>query len=64
MAGYAHAPAADPAALDELARTLVGASNAVIVTEEIGRSVRAVEHLVALAEALGAPWWMAGIPHT
>ena len=55
VAGYTHAPAADPAALDELARTLVGASNAVIVTEEIGRSVRAVEHLVALAEALGAP---------
>src|SRR5262249_21624944 len=49
------APAASPEALDELARALAGAANPVIVTEEVGRSVRAVEHLVALAELLGAP---------
>lgn len=49
------APAADPRALDELARLLAQASNPVIVTEQVGRSVRAVEHLVALAELLGAP---------
>lgn len=54
-AGLPHAPAASPAALDELAEALAGAANPVIVTEEVGRSVRAVEHLVALAELLGAP---------
>ena len=48
-------PAAAPAAIEELARALAEASNPVIVTEEVGRSVRAVEHLVALAELLGAP---------
>lgn len=54
-AAYAHPPAADPRAIDELARVLIEATNPVIVTEEVGRSVRAVEHLVALAELLGAP---------
>jgi acetolactate synthase I/II/III large subunit len=47
--------AASPEALDELARILTEAANPVIVTEEVGRSPRAVEHLVALAERLGAP---------
>lgn len=55
VAAYAHRPAADPRALDELARVLVDATNPVIVTEEAGKTVRAVEHLVALAELLGAP---------
>src|SRR6185295_330069 len=50
VAAVPRAPAASPQALDELARALVGAANPVIVTEEVGRSVRAVEHLVALAE--------------
>ncbi len=54
-ASFAHAPAADPRAIDELARVLIEAASPVIVTEELGRSVRAVEHLVALAELLGAP---------
>ena len=54
-AAYAHRPAAAPRAIEELARVLVDATNPVIVTEEAGRSVRAVEHLVALAELLGAP---------
>ena len=40
---------------DRLARLLVEATDPVIVTEEVGRSVRAVEHLVAIAELLGAP---------
>src|SRR6266542_1779965 len=48
-------PAAQPAAILELARALAEAANPVIITEEAGRSVRAVEHLVALAELLGAP---------
>ena len=48
-------PAAQPAAILELARVLAEAANPVIITEEAGRSVRAVEHLVALAELLGAP---------
>jgi thiamine pyrophosphate-dependent acetolactate synthase large subunit-like protein len=54
-AGLARPAAASPEALDELAASLVGAANPLIVTEEAGRSVRAVEHLVALAELLGAP---------
>jgi acetolactate synthase I/II/III large subunit len=54
-AGVPRAPAASPEAVEELAGLLVGASNPVIVTEEVGRSVRAVEHLVELAELLGAP---------
>jgi acetolactate synthase-1/2/3 large subunit len=54
-AGFTRAPAASPESVDELARLLVGAANPVIVTEEVGRSVGAVEHLVALAERLGAP---------
>jgi acetolactate synthase-1/2/3 large subunit len=54
-AAYARPPAADPRALEEVARVLVDATNPVIVTEEVGKSVRAVEHLVALAELLGAP---------
>ena len=61
-AGYAHGPAADPAALDELARTLVGASNAVIVTEEIGRSVRASSTWWRSPKRWAPPWWRAGIP--
>lgn len=54
-AGFAHAATADPKALDELARVLIEATRPVIVTENVGRSVRAVQHLVALAELLGAP---------
>ena len=54
-AALARQPAAHPEAIDELARMLAGASAPVIVTEEVGRSVRAVDHLVALAERLGAP---------
>src|SRR2546428_2917833 len=54
-AGFAHAPAAHPRAIDELALVLARAASPLIVTEEGGRSVRAVEHLVSLAEPLGAP---------
>jgi len=54
-AGFAHAATADPRALDALAQVLIGAAHPVIVTENVGKSVRAVEHLVALAELLGAP---------
>src|SRR3989442_8276467 len=49
------APVAQPRAIDELAGVLADATSPVIVTEAAGRSVRAVEHLVALAELLGAP---------
>jgi acetolactate synthase-1/2/3 large subunit len=55
VAALPHAAAADPHAIDQLARVLARASNPVIVTEQVGRSARAVEHLVALAELLGAP---------
>ncbi len=54
-ASFAHPPAAGPRGLDALARVLVEAASPVIVTEEVGRSVRAVEHFVALADRLGAP---------
>jgi acetolactate synthase-1/2/3 large subunit len=54
-AALPHPPAADPRALDELARVLTAAARPVIVTEQVGRSVRAVDHLVQLAERLGAP---------
>src|SRR5262245_59910306 len=62
MAGPALAPAAlpspvaaDPAALDELARQLSAARKPLIITEEAGRDPAAVRSLVALAEKLGAP---------
>jgi thiamine pyrophosphate-dependent acetolactate synthase large subunit-like protein len=55
VAAMPRPPAASPEAIEELARVLVDAANPVIVTEEVGRSPRAVEHLVALAELLGAP---------
>jgi acetolactate synthase-1/2/3 large subunit len=47
--------AADPAALEALARALAAAKKPVIVVEELGRDVEAVAELVALAETLGAP---------
>jgi acetolactate synthase I/II/III large subunit len=52
---HAHPPAAQPAAIEALARELCAAPNVVIITEEVGKSVSAVGELVALAEALGAP---------
>ena len=48
-------PAADPAALDELARLLCAAKRPAILTEEAGKDPAAVDRLVALAETLGAP---------
>lgn len=54
-AGFAPAPAPPPRAIEDVARLLAEAANPVIVTEDVGRSPRAVEHLVALAELLGAP---------
>jgi acetolactate synthase-1/2/3 large subunit len=47
--------AAEPAALDALAQALSAAKNPLIITEEAGRDPAAVDSLVALAEALGAP---------
>jgi acetolactate synthase-1/2/3 large subunit len=47
--------AVDPAALEELAEMLCGASSPIILTEEIGKDVSAVGRLVSLAETLGAP---------
>jgi acetolactate synthase-1/2/3 large subunit len=55
VAALPAAPAANEAAIAELARSLSAASKPVIITEELGRNLRAVEQLVALAEALGAP---------
>jgi acetolactate synthase-1/2/3 large subunit len=48
-------PAADPAALAELAQMLCGAQYPVILTEEAGKDFAAVGRLVELAETLGAP---------
>ncbi len=48
-------PAADPSALDALARQLGEANRPLIITEEAGRDPATVGALVALAEALGAP---------
>ena len=49
------APSASEDAIAELAAALTAAKKPVIVTEELGRSVAAVDELVRLAEALGAP---------
>jgi acetolactate synthase I/II/III large subunit len=46
--------AAQPAALDELAKALTAAERPLIITEEAGRDPAAVHALVALAEKLGA----------
>jgi acetolactate synthase I/II/III large subunit len=54
-AGLPCAPAAQGAAIDELAQALAAAANPLIVTEEVGRNPAAVARLVTLAEALGAP---------
>jgi len=48
-------PAADPWALDALARQLSEAKRPLIITEEAGRDPATVGALVALAETLGAP---------
>ena len=48
-------PAADPSALDALARQLGEAKRPLIITEEAGRDPATVGALVALAETLGAP---------
>src|SRR5256712_9634443 len=48
-------PAAQPAAIEGLARVLSEARNPVIVTEEAGKSTSAVQSLVAIAQLLGAP---------
>jgi acetolactate synthase-1/2/3 large subunit len=48
-------PLANPQAIREVARALAAASRPVIVTEELGRNPRAVDALVALADALSAP---------
>src|SRR5256886_8389270 len=48
-------PAAQPAAIEDLARVLSEDKNRVIVTEEAGKSTSAVQSLVAIAELLGAP---------
>jgi acetolactate synthase-1/2/3 large subunit len=47
--------AADPSALDKLARHLSEAKRPLIITEEAGREPATVGALVALAETLGAP---------
>jgi acetolactate synthase-1/2/3 large subunit len=46
--------AAEPAALDELAKALADARRPLILTEEAGRDPAAVRALIALAEKLGA----------
>src|SRR5947208_3450105 len=48
-------PVANEEAIAEVAAALSAAKKPVIVTEELGRNVGAVDELVRLAEALGAP---------
>ncbi|HET7366567.1 MAG TPA: thiamine pyrophosphate-binding protein [Burkholderiales bacterium] len=48
-------PAASEEAIAEVAAALTAAQRPVIVTEELGRNLGAVDELVRLAEALGAP---------
>src|SRR5438105_2753213 len=48
-------PVANEEAIAEVAAALSAAQRPVIVTEELGRSLGAVDELVRLAEALGAP---------
>ncbi|MBM4296627.1 MAG: hypothetical protein FJ143_02690, partial [Deltaproteobacteria bacterium] len=48
------APMADSAAIEELAASLAGAKNPLIITEEAGRSSGVVAQLIELAELLGA----------
>lgn len=55
VAALPAAPTANPAMVKQVARALAAASRPVIVTEELGRNARAVDALVALAEALSAP---------
>ncbi|MGH8698812.1 MAG: thiamine pyrophosphate-binding protein, partial [Burkholderiales bacterium] len=49
-ASHVRAPAAQGAAIDELARALAAAANPLIVTEELGKNPAAVARLVTLAE--------------
>jgi len=55
VAALPSAPVASEAAIAEVAAALSTAKRPVIITEELGRNVRAVDELVRLAEALGAP---------
>ncbi len=48
-------PVANEGAVTEVAAALSAAKRPVIITEELGRNLRAVGELVRLAEALGAP---------
>ena len=49
------APIPNPESMKQVAHALAQASRPVIVAEELGRNVRAVDPLVALAEAISAP---------
>src|SRR2546422_1413544 len=55
VAALPAAPVANEEAIAEVAAALSAAKKPVIVTEELGRNVGAVDELVRLAEALGAP---------
>jgi acetolactate synthase-1/2/3 large subunit len=50
-----HPSACDPRALEELATALAAAKSPLIISEELGKNQEGVQHLVALAETLGAP---------
>lgn len=53
--GAAPLATADPKGIEELADMLAGAKNPVIVTEDSGRTAKAVDCLVEIAELLGCP---------
>lgn len=56
-------PQVNDQAIGEIAAALNGAKNPVIITEEAGRDAAAVQALVGLAEALGAPVYEAWQPY-
>src|SRR5262249_13771527 len=53
--GCAPLAPAGPGGIEELADMLAGAKNPVIITEDSGRTAKAVECLVEIAELLGCP---------
>ena len=55
VAALPAAPTANDEAIADLAAALAAAKRPVIVTEELGRNIGAVDELVRLAEVLGAP---------
>src|SRR3989442_12244285 len=63
VAALPAAPVANEEAIAEVEAALTAAKRPVIVTEELGRNIGAVDELVRLAGALGAPGLAGGHGH-